>query len=70
MAFARFMAGPAGRLVRVVAGLALVAWGWTMASPAGWAIVAAGIVVFAAGAINLCLFAPLFGAPIKGSDLR
>ena len=70
MGFARFMAGPIGRLVRVVAGLALVAWGWSLASTAGWVVMALGAVVFLAGALNLCLFAPLFGAPFLGKDLK
>jgi hypothetical protein len=69
MAFSRFMAGPIGRLVRVIAGGGLMYWGWSMGSLTGWIVLAAGLVVLLAGALNFCLFGPLFGAPLRGSDL-
>jgi hypothetical protein len=64
------MAGPIGRLVRVVVGLALLAWGWTLASTIGWVVMVVGAVAFLSGALNLCLIAPLFGAPFLGKDVK
>lgn len=67
MEFARFMAGPIGRGARIVVGLLLVVlgvlWGgW-------WSVLAAvGVVVFLAGALNVCGIAPLVGAPFRGRD--
>lgn len=63
------MAGPIGRIGRVVAALALAWWGWSFQSGAGWAIAALGSVVFLAGALNLCLFAPFMRLPFRGADL-
>lgn len=69
MAFAQFMAGPIGRGVRVVAGIALVLIGLLIVEGTGGLILAAiGVVVFLAGALNFCLIAPLIGAPFSGKD--
>jgi hypothetical protein len=37
-----------------------------------WGIVlaAVGVVVFLAGLLNFCLFAPIFGAPLSGAKLN
>ncbi len=69
MGFARFMAGPVGRGLRVVVGLALIVIGIAMGSGAGWVLAIVGLVPLIAGAANLCLFAPLFKAPFKGADV-
>lgn len=37
---------------------------------AGWVIGIVGLVPIAAGAANVCLLAPILGAPFKGSDVR
>lgn len=69
MAFAKFMAGPIGRGVRVVAGLVLVLLGLVSIGGVGGIIVAAlGLVAVAAGAFNFCLIAPLIKAPFSGKD--
>lgn len=36
--------------------------------PAGWAVGVVGLVPLAAGAGNVCLFAPLFHAPLRGRN--
>ena len=55
LAFASFMSSAAGRLLRIVAGLAFVAWGWTIhESTAGVILIALGVVAFLAGALNFC----------------
>lgn len=65
--FARFMAKPAGRLLRVAAGLALIAWGWSQRGEAtGIILMSIGLVPLLAGAINFCLIAPIIGAPFSG----
>jgi len=66
-AFACFMARPAGRLLRIVAGLALIAWGWTMrGTTMGTVLMIVGVVPILAGVLNVCLLAPIIGAPFSG----
>jgi hypothetical protein len=69
--FVKFMVAPAGRLTRIAAGLALIAWGVLGISGTGGAIVAiVGAVPLAAGLFDFCVFAPLFGAPLSGQKIR
>jgi len=69
--FVTFMASPAGRIIRVLAGIALVAWGLLGIHGVGGIIVAViGLVPLAAGLFDFCVFAPLFGAPLSGSKIR
>jgi hypothetical protein len=67
MGFAQFMSSATGRGLRIVAGLALIVLGLTTGSMV-WGIV--GLVPLAAGVFDVCLFAPLFGAPLKGAEVR
>ncbi len=71
MGFAKFMASAAGRGLRIVAGIALVIAGFVWVTGV-WGIVlaAVGVVVFLAGLLNFCLFAPIFGAPLSGAKLN
>lgn len=70
-AFARLVAGTGGRLVRVVAGLALIGLGLGVITGAIGVIVAAiGLVPIAAGAFDVCILGPLFKAPFRGQDIR
>ncbi|MEO5816364.1 MAG: DUF2892 domain-containing protein [Gemmatimonadaceae bacterium] len=65
--FARFMASPAGRSIRVVAGLALIAWGWSNHETAtGMILMLVGVAPLLAGVFNVCLIAPIIGAPFSG----
>jgi hypothetical protein len=69
--FVKFMASPAGRIVRIVAGIALVALGLFVMHGAGGIIVAVvGLVPLVAGLFDFCVFAPLFGAPMSGPKIR
>lgn len=67
MRLVRFMEGARGRLARGTAGAMLVGVGaWLGATYGGgwWALFAVGFVPLAAAAFDLCLVAPLFGAPV------
>ncbi len=67
----RFLASRNGRAVRVVAGLILIAWGLFGLQGLGGTIVAViGVVPFAAGLFDFCVFAPLFGQPLSGPKIR
>lgn len=67
MAFAKFMSAGLGRGIRIVAGLVLIVLG--VATNAWWLAVI-GAVPLLAGALDVCLFAPLFGGPLKGAEAR
>ena len=77
MAFARFMSGSLGRGLRIVAGIALIVRGISLARAGdvgsligGVALVVVGGVFFYAGAANVCFLAPLIRAPFRGRDAR
>ncbi len=67
----KFMASKTGRIVRILAGIALVAWGLMGLTGTGGIIVAViGLVPLLAGIFDVCVFAPLFRNPFKGADIR
>ncbi len=67
----KFMASPAGRVLRVVIGLVLLYVGLVvMKSTAGYILGVIGIVPLLAGVFDFCVFAPLFGMPFKGKSIR
>ncbi|HVN15173.1 MAG TPA: DUF2892 domain-containing protein [Anaerolineales bacterium] len=69
--FVSFMASTTGRIVRVVAGLALVAWGLMgLTGITGIVVTIIGLVPLLAGLFDFCVFAPLFGAPLSGPKIR
>ena len=70
MGFATFMASTTGRAARVVAGLALIALGLMIGGALGVTVSVVGIVPFAAGVFDVCIFAPLFRAPFRGAEVR
>jgi hypothetical protein len=66
-----FLAGPAGRIARIVAGLVLIVLGfWLLQGAWRWVLVIVGLAPLAAGLFDFCLFAPLFGLPFMGEPLR
>ena len=70
-AFFKFIASTAGRLVRIIAGLVLIAVGiWAVSGIGGWILVIVGLVPLAAGLFDRCIFAPLAKLPFNGPDLR
>jgi hypothetical protein len=71
MGFAQFMSSGLGRGLRIVAGIILIAVGLAVVGGIGGIVLAVvGLVPLLAGAFDVCLFAPLFGAPLKGADVR
>lgn len=69
--FVSFMASSSGRIVRVVAGIALVVWGWFgLDGITGTIVAVVGLVPLVAGIFDFCVFAPLFGNPLSGSKIR
>ena len=65
MSLVKFMSSRPGRLARVLAGLVLVAVGFALGG--GWLTLSViGLIPLLAGALNVCLLAPLMGQPLKG----
>ncbi len=69
--FVSFMASTTGRIVRVVAGIALVAWGlFGLSGTVGIIVAVIGLLPLVAGVFDFCVFAPLFGNPLSGAQIR
>lgn len=69
--FFGFMASPAGRIARVVAGIALILVGLLVIGDiVGYVVAAIGLVPLFAGLFDVCVFSKLFGGPFKGSEIR
>ncbi len=69
--FIKFMASTAGRVTRVAAGIVLVLWGLLgIGGTAGIVVTVVGLVPLLAGLFDFCVFAPLFGAPLSGPQIR
>lgn len=69
--FISFMASTTGRIVRIAAGLALIAWGVLgLGGTTGTIVAVIGALPLLAGLFDFCVFAPLFGAPLSGPKIR
>lgn len=69
--FVKFMASTTGRIVRIVAGIALIVWGLVgLGGTAGIVVAVIGAVPLVAGMFDFCVFAPLFGNPLSGTKIR
>ncbi len=69
--FARFINSPAGRVARIVVGLGLLVWGYTLrAGGTGIVLMVVGLVPLGAGSFDLCIISPLLGGPIRGAAVR
>ncbi len=67
----RFIASPAGRIIRVLAGIGLIAWGLVgLGGNYGLITAVTGVVPLLTGIFDICLFAPLLGHPLRGSLVR
>lgn len=66
--FVGFMRSWAGRLLRIVAGAAIVVVGFVVVGGvAGTFVAAVGIIPVLAGVLNLCLLGPLMGVDLMGN---
>ncbi len=71
MSFAKFMSSGLGRGSRIVVGLALIVIGlFSVGGTGGIILAVVGAVPLLAGILDVCLFAPLFGGPLKGAVAR
>jgi hypothetical protein len=69
--FITFMASSTGRMVRIVAGIALIAFGLLgLQGTTGIIVAVIGAVPLLAGLFDFCVFAPLFGCPLSGPKIR
>lgn len=63
------MATIVGRIIRVIAGAALIWWGSTIGGATGIAVMLVGGVPLFAGILNVCMVAPFISVPFKGKDI-
>lgn len=71
MGFVKFMASMAGRMARVLAGVALMVVGLVVVrGTGGYVLAGVGLLPLAAGALDFCVVAPLFGLPLPGRAVR
>ena len=69
--FVGFMQSWVGRLLRIVAGFALIAIGLVVVQGAwGYVVAAIGLIPLFAGSAGICLLAPLFGYTLAGEPRR
>lgn len=67
MTFVSFMRSTAGRLLRIVAGLALILIGlFVVMGPLGVIMAIVGVVPLTAGLFNFCILGPLFRVDLWG----
>jgi hypothetical protein len=72
MSFAKLMSSTGGRILRIVAGLALIGIGFGLVGgTAGIFIAVIGVVPLLAGLLDVCVIGRLLlGTPLKGSEVR
>lgn len=69
--FGQLMASGAGRVLRIVAGLALIAIGpLLIGGPAGYVVAMVGLVPLLAGLTDTCLISVIFGGSFSGAKIR
>lgn len=71
MSLVQYLSTPVGRFIRIVLGLNLIWIGaYVLGKPEGYILQMVALIPMLLGAFNICLIAPLFGAPMKGSELQ
>ena len=69
--FVGFMQSWVGRLLRIVAGFALIAIGLVVVQGAwGYVVAVIGLIPLFAGTVGICLLAPLFGYTLAGEPRK
>lgn len=67
----KFLASMPGRITRIVVGIALMLWGFMgLEATTGIVVMVIGVIPLLAGLFDVCLVAPLFGAPLSGPRIR
>ncbi len=65
-----FIASPAGRILRILVGGGVIAWGLLGIGGTNGLITAAiGALPVLTGILNICVLAPVFGQPLSGSKV-
>ena len=66
-----FLGSTAGRWVRIIAGVGIILIGiFAVTGIWKWLLIFIGLIPFAAGIFDFCVFAPLFKLPFNGRKLR
>lgn len=66
-----FLASSVGRVIRIVAGIAIILIGYLWVdAPWKYVLEAVGLVPLAAGIFDFCVLAPLMGKPFLGKQIR
>lgn len=68
--FVAFMVSPAGRLLRVFIGLAMIIGGTRAATLDGNLLAFLGLIPLAAGTFDFCVLGRLFGGTYSGGKMR
>jgi hypothetical protein len=69
--FAQFISTPAGRVLRVVAGLVIIGCGYVLRGGSGGIVLmVVGLVPLLAGALDVCVISGLLGGPWSGAKIR
>ncbi len=69
MKFAQFMATPAGRIIRIVAGLVIIGIGIALQSIGGTILAVVGAFPLFAGIFKVCFVAPFLRVPFLARKL-
>lgn len=64
------MTSIAGRVTRIVAGMALILWGCFYNGGVNLLLIIIGFVPLLAGIFDFCVLAPLFGYAFTGKKIR
>jgi hypothetical protein len=66
-----FLASSVGRVIRIVAGIAIILIGYLWVdAPWNYVLETVGLVPLAAGIFDVCVLAPLMGKPFQGRQIR
>lgn len=71
MQFVKFMTSSAGRIARVILGIAIIALGQLVVQgTVGTVMSVVGLIPIAGGLLDFCLIGKALGYPFKGSEAR
>ena len=68
--FAHFINSSGGRVVRIIAGIVSIVWGYIeLMDILGFILIMIGLIPLVAGLFNLCLVSAILGGPISGPEV-